>query len=88
MLAINGWAQCINKRAHGPNINKGPLTLQMMCKIVHLIAKYSDGPIIAVGPIKQWAQWAQFDVLALNGWAQCINKRAHHRMGPTSIKDP
>ena len=28
---------------NGPSINQGPIAIQIICKIVHLITKYSDG---------------------------------------------
>ena len=49
---------------NGPSINQGPIAIQINCKIVHLITKYSDGPF--------------GNVLVLNGWwmAQCIITKA------------
>ena len=36
---------------NGPSINQGLITIQIICKIVHLITKYSDGPFSnALGP--------------------------------------
>ena len=36
---------------NGPSINQGPIAIQIICKIVHLITKYSDGPFgNALGP--------------------------------------
>ena len=43
-------------------------------------------PVLKLGPFSN--QWAQIDVLSLNGWAQCINAWAYCQMGPNTMQEP
>ena len=43
-------------------------------------------PVLKLGPFSN--QWAQIDMLTLNGWAQCINSWAHCQMDPNTMQKP
>ena len=79
VLALNGWDQCINKRAHcrmGPTSMKGPKKYKLFTrknKLQHVVMV----PLLKLGPFSN--QWSQCTVLTLNGWTECINKMSHYR---------
>ena len=72
---------------NGPKYNAETLKIQIIYKrkIDYTIYVVMI-PVLKLGPFSN--QWAQIDVLSLNGWAQCINAWAHCQMGPNTMQEP